>query len=111
MISSKHQNDSEILAELRKPIEELVENFFPEKTEYQRLRLKQLAWQAVDVLSRTEDVANLEEQKEIVRIIEDIKKLGASSEFIEESLALAVSIYRKLQIDYPEVLDRYQKGV
>lgn len=108
MNQKKPESDQEILARLRKPIDELIDRYSLNRTEYQRLRLRQLAWQAVDVLARTGNVAYLREEKDIKRIIGNIKEIGASEEFIEESLALAISIYREMQTDYPDLLRKYQ---
>lgn len=108
MNQKKSESDQEILTRLRKPIGELVNNLCANKTEYQQLRLRQLAWQAVDVLVRTGNVAHLEEEKDVKRIIKDIKEIGASERFIEESLQLAISIYREMEIDYPDLLKRYK---
>jgi len=108
MNQKKGETDQEILTRLRKPISELVDKRCANKTEYERIRLKQLAWQAVDVLIRTDNVAHLEEEKDVKRIIKNIKEIGASKRFIEDSLLLAISIYRKMQLDYPDVLKRYR---
>lgn len=93
---------------LRKPIGELVEKHCADKTPWQKIRLRQLSWQAVDVLARTENVAGIRNEKDIRRIIADIQKLGAAEAFIEDSLALAVSIYRQMQAYHPQLLRRYQ---
>jgi len=111
MNQKKGETDQEILTRLRKPISELVDKRCANKTEYERIRLKQLAWQAVDVLIRTDNVAHLEEEKDVKRIIKNIKEIGASKRFIEDSLLLAISIYRKMQLDYPDVLKRYRGKV
>lgn len=100
--------DQEILTELKKPIDNFVISFFPDRNDFQRLRLRQLAWQAVDVLAKTGDIGNLRGQKDIARLVLDVKQLGATDAFIEESLALAVKIYQQLQMDYPGVLERYR---
>jgi len=102
------ESDQEIMARLREPINALVEKYCADKTEYQKLRLRQLAWQAVDVLTRTGEVADIENNKNIKRITRDIKQLGASGDFIEESLALAVAIYKRMQVYYPGLLKRYK---
>lgn len=102
------ETDQEILTQLRKPIGDLVNTFCAEKTSYEKIRLRQLAWQAVDVLVRTDNVSHLEDEKDIKRIILNIKEIGASGRFIEESLLLAISIYRKMQLDYPILLRRYK---
>lgn len=108
MNQKRGQTDQEILARLREPIGELVENLCSHQTEYERIRLRQLAWQAVDVLVRTGNVAHIEDEKDIKRIILNIKEIGASERFIKESLLLAISIYRKMQLDYPDILKRYK---
>lgn len=108
MNQKKGETDQAILAQLRKPIGELVNTFCAEKTEYEKLRLRQLAWQAVDVLVRTGEVAHLQDEKDIKRIIQNIKEIGASERFIKESILLAISIYRKMQLDYPDLLKRYK---
>ena len=107
MDSQTKETDQEIMARLREPINELINKHCSDKTEYQRLRLRQLSWQAVDVLIRKKSVANLENEPNIKRITRDIKELGASEEFIQESLALAVSIYSKIKINYPSLLESY----
>ena len=104
----ENKSDEKIMARLRKPINELVDKYCSNKTEYQRLRLRQLTWQAVDVLVRTGNVAHLKREKDVQRIIRNIREVGASEEFIEESLSLAGSIYEKMQIDYPSLLKRYR---
>lgn len=108
MTQPKPESDQEILARLREPIGDLINEYCGDRTEIQRLRLRQLAWQAVDVLVRTGNLAYLREEKDIKRIIRDIKEIGASEEFIEDSLALALSIYREMQTDYPDLLRKYQ---
>lgn len=105
---NRGQTDQVILEELKKPIDDLVNTYYPESNQYRRLRFRQLAWQAVDVLARTSEIGDLRNHKDVTRIIKDIRQLGASEEFIEESLVLAVSIYRKLQLDYPALLERYR---
>lgn len=101
------ESDQQVMARLRKPIDELIEKYCSDKTDYQKLRLRQLAWQAVDVLIRTRSISNLQNQKDIKRICLDIHELGASEVFIEESLALAVAIYRRMQIYHPLLLKTY----
>jgi len=101
-------NDQEVMARLRQPIDELIDKYCADKTLYERLRLRQLAWQAVDVLARTGNVADLEHEKDVKRITQNIRELGASDIFIKESLELAISIYKKMQVYYPGILKRYQ---
>lgn len=101
-------SDGVILARLKKPIDDLVTAFSPDANQYQRLRLRQLAWQAVDLLVKDGDIAGLRTHKDMLRLINDIRQLGASDQFVEDSLALAVRIYQQLQIDYPDVLLRYR---
>jgi hypothetical protein len=108
MGTKKTFSDQEIMSRLREPINELIDTNFPNKNPWERLRIRQLAWQAVDVLARTGNIANLENEKEMQRIARDIRQLGASKEFIEESFKLAVTIYRQMQIEYPGLLKRYQ---
>ena len=108
MDQPKPPSDQEILEKLRKPIEDLVNRLCPEIDEMERVRLRQLAWQAVDILVRRGNVANIKNEKEMLRITSDIRKIGASEEFIEESLLLAIAIYRRMQIDYPGLLKRYR---
>ncbi|MBN1262868.1 MAG: hypothetical protein JW991_00765 [Candidatus Pacebacteria bacterium] len=103
----KQETDQEIMARLRRPIDELIEKHCGDKTEMERLRLRQLAWQAVDVLVRTRNIANLENQPDIKRITQNIKEVGASEKFIQESLFLALTIYKKMQADHPGLLKRY----
>lgn len=110
MPQTKSESDQEILNRLRKPIDELAARHNLEGGEFQRFRLRQLAWQAVDVLARTGNVANLKNEKEIKRIIRDIKQIGAPKRFINESLLLAVSIYREMEARYPALLQRYRSG-
>jgi hypothetical protein len=107
MGAKKELTDQEIMSRLREPIGKLVEKYCAEKTEYQKLRLRQLAWQAVDVLVRTGKIAHLETEKDIKRITRSIRELGASEKFIQESLSLAASIYKQMQIYYPGLLRRY----
>jgi hypothetical protein len=101
--------DYATLETLRKPIDELVAEFFPDASEENKIRLRQLAWQGVDVLAKTGDVGGLENDKNIIRLVNDVKILGASEKFIEKSFDLAISIYRELQIHYPGILKSYQK--
>lgn len=108
MSQKRKEADREVMARLRKPIDDLVDRHCSDKSSYQRLRLRQLAWQAVDVLVRTGSVADIEHEKDIKRIIRDIREIGASEKFIEESLALAVSIYKRMQVYYPGLLERYR---
>lgn len=101
-------SDNQILTRLKKPIDDLVTASFPEANQYQRLRLRQLAWQAVDLLVKSGNAAGLKAHKDILRLTSDIKLLGASDQFIDDSLSLAVRIYQQLQVDYPDVLGRYR---
>ncbi len=96
------------MARLREPIGGLVEKHCADKNPYQKVRLRQLAWQAVDVLARTGNVAGIKNEKDIRRIMINIRELGASDQFIEESLSLAISIYRQMQAYHPGILKRYQ---
>lgn len=105
-----NHSDQVVMARLRKPIDELVEGFCANKTESQKLRLRQLAWQAVDVLARIGNVADLVQEKDIKRITRDIKKLGASDQFVEESLVLAKEIYRQMKVHHPGLLKKYSGG-
>ena len=108
MDQKKPESDQEIMAELRAPIDELIDKYFATQTAYQKLRVRQLAWQAVDILVRTGNIADLEQDKNVKRILKDIKELGASEEFIDQSLSLAVSIYKKMQLNFPGLLKRYR---
>jgi len=107
---NRGQTDQVVLEELKKPIDDLVKAYYPGSNQYQRLRFRQLAWQAVDALVRTGEMSDLRNHKDIARIIKDVRQLGASEEFIEESLVLATLIYRRLQLDYPALLKRYSKS-
>ena len=102
------KDDQEILAELKKPIDNLIEDYHPEKSLPQKVRLRQLAWQAIDVLAKTNDFTNLRNQKDIRRLTRDVRQVGGSEDFIKRSLFLATSIYKKLQIEHPGLLKRYQ---
>lgn len=107
--SKKTESESQTMTRLREPIGELVEKYCADKTPWQKVRLRQLAWQAVDVLARTENVAGIKNEKDIKRIIGDIRKLGASKDFVEESLVLAISIYRQMQAYHPNLLKNYRR--
>ena len=102
--------EEEIIKRLRKPIDELIEEYGINLDDFQRLRLRQLAWQAVDILVKTGDIAYLRHEENIQRIINDIRNLGASEEFIEKSLTLAISIYKKMKVYYPSLLNKYGGG-
>lgn len=102
------KDDQTTLAEVKKPIDELVTAFFPDSNSYQKIRLRQLAWQAVDILANTGEVAGLRSNKDIERLILDVRQLGADDRFIEDSLSLAIRIFHRLQTDYPAVLERYR---
>ena len=103
----KKVSDQETMAKLREPIDHLIEKYCSDKDEFQKLRLRQLAWQAVDVLVRTGNISRIDSDPNIKRITRDIKQLGASDTFIEESLHLAVTIFRKMQAEYPGLLKKY----
>lgn len=107
MDQPKKETDQEVMARLRQPIDELVNKYCGDKTEAERLRLRQLAWQAVDVLVITGNVSGLEHEKDIKRITRNIRELGASEAFIRESLVRAVSIYKQMQAYHPGLLERY----
>jgi hypothetical protein len=104
---SKKETDQQILARLKEPIDKLVEKYCSEKTDYQRLRLRQLAWQTVDVLVRTGNIADIKHDKNVKRVIRNIKEVGASRKFIEKSLSLALTIYKRMKAFHPGILKRY----
>lgn len=106
-MNSRPPSESEIMTRLREPIGELVEKHCAEKTDLQKLRLRQLAWQAVDVIARTGNIAHIDQDKNIKRILNDIRQLGATESFIEESLALAIAIYKRMQAYHPDLLRKY----
>ncbi len=108
MNQGQRESDVKIMARLRAPIDDLVSQYCPNKTRHQQLRLRQLTWQAVDVLVRTGNVVNLNQEKDIKRITRNIKEVGASEKFIEASLRLAVRIYQTMLVDYPGLLKRYK---
>ncbi|MFC1790377.1 hypothetical protein ACFLZP_02765 [Patescibacteria group bacterium] len=105
--TKKTESDAEVMARLRAPIEELVAKHCSDKTEFQKIRLRQLPWQALDVLIRTKNVAGLEHDQNIKRLIQDVRQLGASQTYIQESLHLARSIYQNMQQNYSGLLKRY----
>lgn len=102
------EDDQKILLELRKPIEQLVTDYFPSAGNYKRIRLRQLAWQALDFLAKTGDVYSLKTDKNIQGLIKNVQEVGASQKFIDESLDLAVRIFRKMQTEHPGLLKSYQ---
>ncbi len=104
------QIGQDVFLRLREPINDLVDRYCVNKTAYQKLRLRQLAWQAVDVLVRTNNLAGLNSEPDIKRITRDIRSLGASAEFIEESLHLAGEIYKQMQVLCPAVLKNYGRS-
>ena len=110
MDKSKPETDQKTMARLRKPIDDLINRHSGGKTKYQRFRLRQLSWQAVDVLARRGNIGSLREDKTIKRLIRDVQQVGASGDFIDESLSLAVSIYQEMQSSYPDLLARYRSG-
>jgi len=102
------ETDDMILKRLREPIDELVNRHCFNMSLESRLVLKQLAWYAVDILIDTDDVENLKNNDVICKLIEEIKSLSGSQEFINESLELTKRIYKNIQLDYPELLTRYR---
>jgi len=102
------QTDEEILAELRQPIDELTNKYGSNLDEMNRYRLRQLPWQAVDILVNTEAVAHLKNNENLKRLIRDVRQIGASDKFIDEAVALAVEIYQKMKTDYPALYNRYK---
>lgn len=107
MDAKKPETDQEIMARLRQPIDQLVQEHCLDRTEFQKLQLRQLAWQAVDVLVRTGNVGSLETNENIKRIARKIKELGVPDDFIRESLQIAIQIYKKMQVEYPGILKKY----
>ncbi|MFC1727627.1 hypothetical protein ACFL0Y_03840 [Patescibacteria group bacterium] len=101
------QDEQKIMAQLRKPIDELINSHYAKRPIEERLRLRQLSWQAVDVLVREGYLGRIEEQDDIKRIIRNIKELGASPGFIEKSLRLAVLICKEMETDYPFLWAKY----
>ena len=108
MAPSSGKSDQEILSQLRRPIDELVDTYYSGRPLEERFRLRQLAWQAVDVLVREGYLGEIEEQDDIKRIIRNIKEVGASDLFIEKSLRLAKVICQELETRYPSLYRRYR---
>ena len=108
MNQKKALPDHLILARLRKPIDELVDKYYANRPVEERLRLRQLAWQSVDVLAREGYMGEIREQSDIKRIIRNIREVGASEVFIEKSLRLAVLICKEMETDYPSLYRRYR---
>src|SRR4030042_4275754 len=104
MVQTLAESDEKILARLREPIDEVINRYGYSFTDMNRMRLRQLAWFAVDVLIDKDDVADLANSDVIRHIIEDVKSLGASREFIRESLDLAKIIYNNLKLDHPDLI-------
>ena len=108
MDQKKLPPDHVILAQLRKPIDELVDSFYANRPIEERLRLRQLSWQAVDVLAREGYLGEIKEQSDIKRIIRNIREVGASQDFIEKSLRLAVLICKEMETEYPSLYRKYR---
>ena len=108
MDQTSQQTDQQIMARLRKPIDDLVDDYYAKRPVEERLRLRQLAWQAVDVLAREGYLGEIKQQGDIKRIIRNIRELGASEDFIEKSLRLAVLVCKEMETDYPSLCSRYQ---
>ena len=102
------QTDQQVMTQLRKPIDDLVNEYYAKKPVEERLRLRQLAWQAVDVLAREGYLGEIKQQADIKRIIRNIRELGASQDFIEKSLRLAVLVCKKMEVDYPFLCEKYR---
>lgn len=100
--------DDKILAQVRSRIDEFIEPYCINQSTESRLRLRQLPWYALDILIYTGNVNTLQTNDVIQQIITDVRNIGASEQFIKDSLALAVSIYTTMQLDHPEVLKRYK---
>ena len=100
--------DDKIMQQLREPINELMDKYCINQPIENRMRLRQLAWYAVDILIHTDDVSDLRNNDVIQSIIENIKTLGASNTFIDESINLAITIYNRMKLDHPELLIRYK---
>jgi hypothetical protein len=108
MDQNLEENDIKILERLRKPIDDLVNKYCINQPLINRMRLRQLPWQAIDVLVKTEDVAHLKTNSNIKRIIKDIKHTGVPEKFIDESLNLAINIYQSMKTEYPLLYKRYK---
>lgn len=108
MIQSLLESDAKILKRLRQPINELLDRYCLDFSLENKMSLRQLAWYAVDILIDTEDVVNFKHNKDILRIVDNIRGIGASDHFIEESLNLALVIYNRMKSDYPALLKRYK---
>jgi hypothetical protein len=111
MTSKISDRDYQLMAELRRPVETLVMTFYPDRSEIEHARLRQLAWQSIDVLVRTNNISSLRSEKDVRRLILDVKQLGVTDEFVERSLDLAISIYQKMKIEHPGLLRRYRGEV
>jgi hypothetical protein len=107
-MAASQKNDRVILMELREPIEDLVTDYFPNAGTYERVRLRQLAWQALDFLVKTSDIYSLKTDKNIQGLIKDVQEVGATQKFIDASFELAVMIFRKMQTEYPGLLKQYR---
>lgn len=105
-----NQNDETILNQLREPINEFINASCAGRSEYEKTYLRQLPWQALDVLARRGNIAHLNKEPEISRIISQVKEMGITERFIDDSLAIALKIYNQLQIEHPDVLLRYRQG-
>jgi len=108
MVQPLPESDEKILKRLRQPINDLLNRYCLDFSLENKMRLRQLAWYAVDILIDTDDVVNFKYHKDILKISENIKAIGASNHFIEESLNLALSIYNRMKSDYPALLKRYK---
>jgi hypothetical protein len=105
---AQNDTDTVIMKILREPIDELVNKYCQNLSLENRMRLRQLPWYAVDILLQTNDIPNLKHNEVIQRIINDIRLLGASEQFINDSLDTAISIYNTMKTEYPGISLRYK---
>jgi hypothetical protein len=108
MTSDLTETDTQILHRLRQPIDNLVNKYCVNQPIENRIRLRQLAWQAVDILVNTEDIAHIKSNKDIKRLLNDIRQVGGSEKFIQQSLDLGINIYNDMKLNYPGLFRRYK---